>query len=137
MKDGRIKQPYVLFSLLLSHLCFTLIPSINFSSLLFCYTFFFLLQNALALSRNIEPVTLEQAHAQRMRNYVLSKLTSAAVKPPKQRKVCDMVGCTQPKLPTDWVCCEVCGRWCHYKCVQICKPPEGDYVCSICKAQYE
>ncbi|XP_071952734.1 uncharacterized protein [Antedon mediterranea] len=97
----------------------------------------FVMLNALALSRNILPTSLGQAHALAMRKYVLAKFLQSSLKPKSQRRLCDIVGCMKPKLPADWVACDVCGRWCHFKCVNVKSRPRGGYVCPICTAQYE
>ncbi|XP_072164405.1 uncharacterized protein [Diadema setosum] len=100
----------------------------------------FVMLNALAITRGLNPASLGQVHARKSEGYVLRALLAAAVKPPKQRRICDAVGCSKPPLPADWVCCEpseVCGRWCHPIFVDICRPPKGDFVCPVCKAQYE
>ncbi|KAJ8349420.1 hypothetical protein SKAU_G00245500 [Synaphobranchus kaupii] len=39
-------------------------------------------------------------------------------------------GCEENE-DTEWVCCEICGRWFHYQCVQ--RPPlDEDYFCPAC-----
>ena len=99
----------------------------------FCLLFF---QNALALTRYISPSTLSTVHALAMRQYVKAQLLQAAKEPPSQRLVCDMLGCKKPKSKQKWIGCAVCGRWMHFHCANITSPPDGDYVCTVCEAQY-
>ena len=95
-------------------------------------------QNALALTRNVNPVELHDC-ATRMREYVEGQLLSNAHSPHSQRTTCDMVGCPSRKKDSSWVNCDVCGRWVHLICVSLEVAPDAheDYVCPICKAQYE
>ncbi|XP_071851723.1 uncharacterized protein [Apostichopus japonicus] len=96
----------------------------------------FVLMNALALTRDILLESLTHEHVLLMRTYVFTILKKNAVKPPGQRKKCDMPGCLQPEMPAMWVACDVCGRWCHFLCVGMKKKPMQEYLCPICIAQY-
>ncbi|XP_048237165.1 ubiquitin-like-specific protease 1 [Haliotis rufescens] len=97
----------------------------------------FVLMNALAIVNNIPIQELNTDMATYMRQYVSSSLLQAAKQPPSQRSTCDMLGCCRPTSEKCWICCDVCGRWMHFSCININQSPEGDYVCPICIAQYE
>jgi len=94
------------------------------------------LQNALALTRGMNPSNLSQKHALAMRHYALAKLLGKAEAPPPKRKKCGMFGCQMPGQENQISCC-VCGRWCHLKCVALLEKPNTEFVCPVCKAQYE
>ena len=71
-----------------------------------------------------------------MRRYVLKQLIDAATVPSEHRDVCDAAVCCNSDPKPTWVCCDVCGRWCHLCCVGLTCIPCGDYVCSICQSSY-
>nr|XP_022321445.1 uncharacterized protein LOC111123426 [Crassostrea virginica] len=95
----------------------------------------FVLMNALAITKGILPSDLSQRCATVMREYVASQLITNAEKPPQQKTLCDMVDCKKPNREP-WVKCDVCGRWLHYKCVNIKSASPGGFECPICEAQY-
>lgn len=93
-------------------------------------------QNAVALAENIPLDGVHQQHVGPMRTYVLQQLMENAQIPPNKRDVCDMVGCRKPGRRDRWICCHVCGRWCHFTCADVQDVPSCGYICTICNAQY-
>ncbi|XP_048238908.1 ubiquitin-like-specific protease 1 [Haliotis rufescens] len=85
----------------------------------------FVLMNALAIVNNIPIQELNTDMATYMRQYVSSSLLQAAKQPPSQRSTCDMLGCCRPTSEQCWICCDVCGRWMHFSCINIDQSPEG------------
>ena len=94
-------------------------------------------QNALdfALCKGLKPCLLSPKCANAMRDYVSNQIVTHAKKPKAQRTKCDAINCKR-QLST-WIQCGVCGRWLHFKRINITKAPESDYVCVVCNAQYE
>lgn len=117
------------WSILLIHVTVILDTLTTYSWYIFC------LQNALAITKGILPSDLSQRCATAMREYVASQLITNAEKPPQQKTLCDMVDCKKPNREP-WVKCDVCGRWLHYKCVNIKSASPGGFECPICEAQY-
>ena len=73
-----------------------------------------------------------------MRKYVLEVLLSVGQPPARERVRCDALDCREPKARLQkWICCDVCGRWFHFICVNITRKPRSAYICVICKAQYD
>ena len=94
------------------------------------------LQNALALTKGVMTSHLSQKCATLMRDYVTSQIVESAKKQGQQKTVCDMMGCRKPQKDS-WIKCDVCGRWSHFKCVNLKSAPIDDFVCCICDAQYQ
>lgn len=91
----------------------------------------------MAVTNNIDPQLLTQKDASQMKEYVRNKLMASVEKAPKQRTRCDSINCSEPNGTQTWVKCDVCGRWCHCNCESITTPnSRQDYVCIICRAQY-
>ena len=95
-----------------------------------------ILQNAACLTLGIDLLGVSHKHAVSMRRYVLKQLIDAATVPSEHRDVCDAAVCCNSDPKPTWVCCDVCGRWCHLCCVGLTCIPCGDYVCSICQSSY-
>ena len=96
------------------------------------------LQNAVALIKGIPLSWLRHEHAVAMRKYAMEVLLSVGKPPANERIRCDAVDCSEPTgRKHKWVCCDVCGRWLHFVCVNITKKPRSAYVCVICRAQYD
>lgn len=95
----------------------------------------FMFQNALALTKGIQPMQLTQKAALVIREYVTKKIIKTSRKPKAQTTICDMLDCQKP-IKDAWVQCEVCGRWLHFKCIGLNKVPRNDYVCIVCESQY-
>ena len=74
------------------------------------------------------------------RKKIYVELQEAASLPPAQKKHCDYPDCSNPGYKKPWICCNVCGRWCHFVCVGVEEASikkENDYECPICVAQYD
>lgn len=98
------------------------------------YGYFF--QNALAITKGIQPSSLSQQHALAMRPYTAYILSYAAQHINSKEK-CDMVGCPSLTGRQGWIGCDVCRRWFHQKCAHATSNTTSkDYMCVICKAQY-
>lgn len=91
----------------------------------------------MALVEGIPLDRLTQENANAMRKHALHQIMATAQQPPRKRDVCDLIGCTEPGRRDKWISCSVCGRWCHFACANIERPPESGYVCCICNAQYD
>ncbi|KAJ8028393.1 Ubiquitin-like-specific protease 1 [Holothuria leucospilota] len=100
----------------------------------------FVLLNALAITRRIDPAKLTHQHALAMRSYVLSILLGESRQPKDCRSdYCDDLECRNPN-GTNWIYCRVCNRWLHFECANITEAPgedgQDDFVCVVCAAQY-
>jgi len=92
----------------------------------------------MALVKGVPLRRLRQEHALAMRKYVLEVLLSVGQPPARERVRCDALDCREPKARLQkWICCDVCGRWFHFICVNITRKPRSAYICVICKAQYD
>ena len=77
------------------------------------------LQNATCLTSAIDIDRVTNRHTAAMRRFALKQLLDAATVPPRCREVCDALQCVNTDKDSTWVCCDVCGRWCHLICVNV------------------
>ena len=90
----------------------------------------------MALTKGIPASDIDQKCASIMRQYVTAQLVEAATKPEAQIIICDMLDCRRPNKDK-WIRCDVCGRWLHFKCINLKTAPAGEFACLVCDAQYE
>ena len=102
----------------------------------------FYLQNATALLNGLSPRVFRQVHCQYFRRFLANMLVDNMKK--SDDVLCDLLTCNKPKgeyhrekrgrvRKLDWVECDSCKCWCHYKCAGIESLPTGRFLCILCK----
>jgi len=68
--------------------------------------------------------------------YVRSRLISHGQITKSNDKRCEMKDCSNEGA-TNWINCDVCGRWLHYKRAGVRRRPKAAFVCTDCTEHYQ